>query len=124
MSKEYPLYPELTEQGKEEAQRIMDSFKPRLAKLMDEVMGDLYVDVVAYVDSDSWTNYRNDLMDGFKGYKNGSDNHGHDFKELRQAIYANHKEEIIKDLNQDLVGEVEKLKEHIEILQQQASDRF
>jgi len=31
MKKEYPLYPELTEQGKEEAQRIMDSFKSRFS---------------------------------------------------------------------------------------------
>ena len=45
MSEEYPLYPELTEQGKEEAQKIMDSFKPKLAALMNEVMGELYCDV-------------------------------------------------------------------------------
>ena len=45
MSEEYPLYPSLTEQGKEEAQKIMDSFKPKLKKLMDEVLSDLYVDV-------------------------------------------------------------------------------
>jgi len=120
---DYPLYPKLTEQGEEEAQKIMDSFKPKLAKLMDEVMGELYCDVAYYIESDSWTNYRNDLMDGFRGYTNGSDNHGHDFKELRQAIYKNHKEEVVKDLNQDLVGEVRSLKDHIEILQQQLSER-
>ena len=68
MSGEYPLYPELTEQGKEEAQKIMDSFKPKLAKLMNEVLSDLYTDVSYYVESDNWTNYRNALMDGFKGY--------------------------------------------------------
>ena len=50
--------------------------------------------------------------------------HEYDFKALRQSIYANNKEEIIKDLNQDLVGEIEELKKHIEILQQQASDRY
>jgi len=118
MSEEYPLYPELTEQGKEEAQKIMDSFKPRLAKLLDEVLGDLYTDVSYYVDSDHWTNYRNALMDGFKGYKHGKANHEHDYKELRQSIYNNHKEEIVADLNQDLVKENEGLKKQIEQLQQ------
>jgi hypothetical protein len=118
MSEEYPLYPELTEQGKEEAQKIMDSFKLRLKKLMDEVLGDLYSDVSYYVDSDHWTNYRNALMDGFKGYGGGKPNHEHDYKELRQAIYRNHKNEIVADLNQDLVKENENLKLQIEQLQQ------
>ncbi len=123
MSENYPLYPQLTEQGKEEAQKIMDSFKPKLAKLLDEVMSDLYTDVSYYVDSDHWTNYRNALMDGFKGYGSGKPNHEHDYKELRQAIYRNHKEEVVKDLNQDLVDENEKLKEQIEHLNKTIFDQ-
>jgi hypothetical protein len=124
MSDEYPLYPELTEQGKEEAQKIMDSFKPRLKELMDEVLSDLYTDVSYYVDSDHWTNYRNALMDGFKGYGGGKANHQYDYKELRQAIYQNHKDEIVKDLNQDLVEENKRLSDQIERLQQQLHDRY
>lgn len=65
MSKEYPLYPTLTEQGVKEAQRIMDSFKPKLKSLMGEILSDLYTDVSYYVESDHWENYRNSLMDGF-----------------------------------------------------------
>ena len=124
MSEDYPLYPELTEQGKMEAQKIMDSFKPKLAKLLDEVMGDLYTDVSYYVDSDHWTNYRNALMDGFKGYKHGKCNHQHDYKELRQAIYENHKEEILNDLNQDLVKENERLRARSEQLQNQLNESY
>lgn len=122
MSEEYPLYPSLTEQGKEEAQKIMDSFKPKLKKLMDEVLSDLYVDVSYYVESDHWTNYRNALMDGIKGYGGGKPNHQYNYKEIRQAIYRNHKEEIISDLNQDLVEENERLKAQIEQLQQTFSN--
>lgn len=121
MSEEYPLYPELTEQGKEEAQKIMDSFKPKLKRLMDEVLGDLYTDVSYYVESDHWCNYRNALMDGFKDYSGGKANHEYDYEELRQAIYRNHKDEIVRDLNQDLVEENERLKAQIEQLQQSLS---
>jgi len=124
MSEEYPLYPELTEQGKQEAQKIMDSFKPKLKSLMDEVLSDLYTDVSYYIDSDHWTNYRNALMNGFKGYKHGKTNHEYCYKDLRQAIYENNKEEIVKDLNQDLVEEVEKLKEQIEQLHEQSRERY
>jgi hypothetical protein len=115
MSKEYPLYPKLTEQGEKEAQLIMDSFKPKISAVIDELMGQLYCDVAYYIESDSWTNYRNDLMDGFRGYKNNG-KHQYDFKELRQSIYKNHKEEIIKDLNADLLEENEKLKKQLEEL--------
>ncbi len=119
MSEEYPLYPELSEQGKEEAQRIMDSFKPQLRKLLDDVLGDLYTDVSYYIESDHWTNYRNALMDGFKGYTHGKTNHAYDYKELRQSIYENHKDEIVKDLNQDLVEENERLRAYIDRLHEQ-----
>ena len=113
MSEKYPLYPELTEQGKEEAQKIMDSFKPKIKDLISELMGELYTDVSYYVDSDHWTNYRNALMDGFQNYKYGKADHKYDFKALRKAIYENNKDEIIKDLNQDLVEENTKLKDLI-----------
>lgn len=118
MCDKYPLYPELTEQGKQEAQRIMDSFKPKLKKLMDEVLGELYTDVSFDVESDHWTNYRNALMEGLKGYSEGRAKCPHVFKELRQAIYRNHKDEIVADLNQDLVEENEQLKRHVEQLLQ------
>ena len=124
MSTEYQLYPELTEQGKIEAQRIMDSFKPKLVKLMEEVLGDLYADVSYYVESDHWTNYRNALMDGFKGYGGGKPSHEYDYKKLRQAIYRNHKDEIVKDLNQDLIKENEQLKKQVEQLRQLLHDRY
>jgi len=116
MSEEYPLYPSLTEQGKEEAQKIMDRFKPQLKNIMEEVMGQLYTDVSYYIESDHWTNYRNALMNGFKDYGGGKPNHEHDYKELRQAIYRNNKEEIVKDLNQDLVEEIYELKKQIEYM--------
>ena len=121
MDNEYPLYPELTEQGEKEAQQIMDAFKPKILALCEEVLGDLYTDVSMHVSSDHWCNYRNQMMDGFRGYKTG--HHEHDFKELRQSIYRNHKDDIVKDLNQDLVEEVEQLKEEIKRLQEMYRNR-
>lgn len=118
MSK-HPLYPELTEQGKEEAQKIMDSFKPRILSLVEELMDELYCDVSYYIESDHWTNYRNALMDGIRGYGFGKPNHQWDYKEIRQAIYRNHKEEVVKDLNQDLVEENEKLKNELQELREE-----
>lgn len=114
MSEEYPLYPKLTEAGEEEAQQIMDNFKPRILSLVDELLGDLYADVSMHIESDHWANYRIQLMDGLKGYRKGRKVHEYDFAELRKTIYENNKDEIINDLNADLVKENERLKRELE----------
>lgn len=117
MSEKPTVYPELTEQGKEEAQKIMDSFKPKIKALFEEIMGNLYTDVSYHVDSDHWTNYRNALMDGLRGYKEVESQSEYNYKQIREAIYRNHKDEIIKDLNSDLVNEIEDLKNQIKNLE-------
>lgn len=114
MSDKYPLYPELSEEGNKEAQALIDKFKESLIKVADEAIGDFYCDVAVHIESDSWTNYRNEMMDGFRNYDNRKIQGKHDFKIIRQEILKNHREDIIKDLNQDLLKEIETLKKHIE----------
>lgn len=118
MNSEYPLYPELSEVGKQQAQKLVDSFKAQLKKTADGVLGELYCDVVAHIESDSWTNYRNDMMAGFKNYNNRFVQGEHDFKTIRQQIFKEFREDIIKDLNQDMVKEIEELKATINSLQE------
>jgi hypothetical protein len=117
MSKEYPLFPQLNEEAQKEAQDLIDKFKGLMKKAADDVLSELYCDVACYIESDTWTNFRNELMDGFKNYDNKKIQGEYDFKELRQAIYKNHKEEIVNDLNQDMVNEIESLNERIRTLQ-------
>ena len=124
MSEEYPLYPELTAQGKEEAQKIMDSFKPKIKSMIESIMDELYTDVSYYVESDHWTNYRNAIMNGFRNYGDRKPNYEHDYKELRKAIYRNHREEIVNDLNQDLVKENEDLRAQINTLLESQRNRM
>ena len=42
MPNEYPLFPELPEPGRDEAQKLIDQFKAGLIKVADEVIGNLY----------------------------------------------------------------------------------
>lgn len=116
MNKEDKLYPELTEQGKKQAQIIMDSFKPQLSAMIEEIMGRLYTDVSMYIESDHWTNYRTHIIDGIAGYRSERGLGNHEFKQVRRAIYESHRDDIIKDLNQDLVNENEMLKQEIDRL--------
>ena len=122
----YPLHPELTEQGEKEAQEIMDSFKPRLKKMMDEALGDLYCDVTHYIESDSWSNFRTSIFQGIRNYKmTGEDKlYPNELKSIRDAVYRDHKEEIIKDLNQDLIDENARLEETIKTLHAHAQRHY
>ena len=111
----YPLYPELTEQGKIEAQAIMDSFKPRLKNMMDEALGELYCDAVQHIESDSWSNFRTSIIDAMRQYKMTGESSLMDYelKVIRDAVYKDHKDELIKDLNQDLLEENARLTDKI-----------
>ena len=117
MSEEYPLYPALSEKAEEQAQHLMDGFKVKMKAIAEEVLGDLYCDVAAYIESDQWTNFRNELLDGLCNYSNGRIYAKYDFKKIRQAILKEYRAEIVEDLNQDLLDEVEELKEHVQSLQ-------
>ena len=107
------LYPTLPEGGAEVAQRLMDNFKEEMRKCIDNTLGDLYVDVSVYVESDHWTNYRNVLMDGLKGYEN-SVTMPYDFKAIRRQMLKENLEDILADINQDLLEENTNLKEQLQ----------
>lgn len=114
---EYPLYPDLTKEGGLEAQALMDVFKEKakeaLTKVVDEIFGQLYCDVAMYIQSDSWSNFRNDLLEGFKNYNNRRIQAEYDFAQIRQCIYKDFREDIIKDLDQDNLKRIEQLEKEL-----------
>ena len=118
---EFPLFPELTEHGQIESQKLINRFKEELVKASEGIIGNatgvFYSDIVQYIESDSWTNFRNQMMEGFKNYDNRKIQGEFDFKEIRKQIFEQFKEEIIKDLDQDNLKEIKLLKEHINLLQ-------
>jgi len=112
---EYPFYPTLPDAAKEEAQELINQFKEELIKIAEETIGDLYTYVMVHIESDSWTNFRNELMQGFKGYNVRAESY-YDFKEIRKQIYEEYRDEIIKDLDQDNLNRIESLEKEMERL--------
>jgi len=112
--KDEDIYPTLAEQGKEEAQELMNEFKEKMLKLSEGILNDLYIDVTSYVESDHWQNYRNKIMRGLCDYTEQRKHSFYNFKELRKAILAEHRELLVEDLNSDLLEEVADLKRKIE----------
>lgn len=108
------FYPELTEEGKLIAQEIMTSFenklKARAVELMQEMATDFYCNALQHIESDSWVNFRTQIVNAICDYSNREKTGSYDFDRIRKSIYSIHKEEIVKDLNQDLLKEIETLK--------------
>jgi len=128
MSDNFPLYPDLSEEGQREAQEILNKFITKIKKIMHDVVeesvDEFYSDIIPHIESDSWINFRNDLMDGFKNYNNRKFQGEYDFKQIRQEFYKEFKDDIIKDLNQDNLEEIEKLKEQIEFMRNIERHRY
>lgn len=117
MEKEHPLYPELTDEGKQQAQDLINKFekdlKAKAIEIIKETTTDFYCDVLNEIESDHWTNYRTKILSGLCSYSNREVQAKYDFDRIRKSIYRNHKDEIVKDLNQDLLEEIERLKEKL-----------
>lgn len=116
MDKEFPLFPELSKEGRKEAQVLIDKFKEELIKVASRAIRDLYTDIVGYIETDSWTNFRNEMMHGFKDYHNTKIHAKYDFRDIRDQMFKENREEIINDLNQDLIKKIADLEGTIEIL--------
>ena len=101
-----------------EASILLDRFKKKLVGICEDVIGDLYVNIIPYIESDSWCNFRSQVVSELQGYGKGKLVSEYDFELIRKAILNQHREEIIKDLNQDMVEEIKILKKEIERLEE------
>lgn len=106
-------YPVLGEQGEKEAEQIIEHFKTKIKAVLDECVGELYVNCLPYIETDSWNNFRNEVAAGMKGYKSRGI---YDWKDIRAKILAEHREDLINDLNQDHLKRIEELQSTIDFL--------
>ena len=118
MSEQYPLYPTLPEPGAQEAQELIERFKQQLKTAAEFAFTDFHTNILPYIESDSWLNFRNQMLEGFLNYNNRKIQGEYDFKQLRQQIYREFRDDIIKDLDQDNLEEIERLKREIEHLRE------
>jgi hypothetical protein len=110
------MFPTLSEEGIKEATILIEAFKVAMKAVATEALDELYMDIVPHIESDAWSNYRNEIMDGFRDYGNALTCNEHNFKKIRAKIFEEHKDAIIRDLNKDLVDKVKELNAQVERL--------
>lgn len=99
------------EKLQEEAQAFIDKFRKRMKDIADETLGELYVNVMPYIDTDTWINYREALRSELEHeYKYSR------FKEewavnFRRAVFVENREEISKLIEQDVLKRIKHLED-------------
>jgi len=109
MEREYPLFPTLPEEAQKEAVELIEDFKKKLEGVAKEVISNLYTDIVPYIESDSWSNFRNELMSGFRNWNNKKIQGQYDFNEIRKTMFDQFRDEIMKEMPEELVAENKRL---------------
>jgi hypothetical protein len=110
----------LSERGAEEAQAVIDDLKSQakeaLGKIVEDVIGEAYTNVSTWIDSDSWHNHRQNVVESVCGHGSRSGLTETENRKIREAILEHHRDELIHDLNQDALAEIKSLKQDLRLL--------
>ena len=108
----------LSEEGEKEAEQFMQSFKKKMHDIADEVLGEIYVNLLPHIQSDAWMNYRNDMRSELEReyFKNNDWLKSEEIwaQNLRRAFYKQFKDELVDARVRDLEKTIEKLKEDVQ----------
>lgn len=94
-----------------EGQEFMEKFRARMKDIAQETLGELYVNLMPYLETDTWTNYRETLRVELEHeYK-----FSHFKKEwavnFRRAVFVENREEISKLIEQDILKRIKHLED-------------
>jgi hypothetical protein len=111
------FYPKLPEDAEIAAQKLIDNSRDYLKKVIEnattEIFDKIYVDFVPWIASDSWGNFRMQIVDAICNYNQLREFSRWDAKKVRNRIFSEYKEEIVEDLNQDNLEKIKELEEEI-----------
>lgn len=111
---------ELQEKAQHEFKDFMESCRAKIAATIrdeaDKILSNCYTDYGMFLETDAWTNYREHLKKELAGgfYKTATDSEdGNWGRRVREMIMVEHREELIKALNADLVEQNERLRQEL-----------
>ena len=109
-------YPELSEQGNQDALHLIERFKAKLQKCAEETISELYCDLVPHIETDAWMNYREEIRLAMsKQYGECLTNEELWARDFREAIFKEHRAELEKGLIADLTARIKSLEEILEL---------
>jgi hypothetical protein len=107
-------FPELSEQGNQDALHLVERFKSKLQTVAEEMIGELYCNLIPHIETDAWTNYREEcrlaLQKEYCQSETASSEQAWAFY-VRKAIFVQFREELEKGIIADQVKEIARLRE-------------
>jgi hypothetical protein len=94
-----------------EAQGFINKFRKQMKDIADETLGDLYCNIMPYMETDTWTNYRESLrLELEREYKFSN------FKQdwavnFRRAVFVENREELSKLIEADILKRIKHLED-------------
>lgn len=94
-----------------EAEAFINKFRSRMKAITEETFGELYVNVMPYLETDTWTNYREALRCELE-HEYKFSNFKQDWAvNFRRAVFAENREEISKHIEQDILKRIKHLED-------------
>lgn len=93
------------------AQSFMDSWRSRMRDISEEVLGEIYVKVLPYIETDSWTNYREALRIELEHEYKFSSFRKDWATAFRRAVFVENREEISTLISKDILARIKSLED-------------
>jgi|GEM_PF-2738636 len=118
------FYPELSKEGKERTQIIINKFGDQLRELMNNTVSDFTRNLgCEIVNDDAWIDIRQKTLEALCGYeeserrnKSGGTYLGQWWTQIRAKIFSENRDKIINDIILDKEKEIEILKERLQYI--------
>lgn len=94
-----------------EAQAAIEGFRSKMRAIADEALGQIYVDVIPYLETDSWTNYREALRLELEHEYKFSNFRKEWATNFRRAVFVENREEISKLIEADILKRIKHLED-------------
>jgi hypothetical protein len=101
-----------------EGQAFIDKFRSRMKDIAEETLGELYCNIMPYMETDTWTNYREALrieLEHEYKYSNFKQAWATNF---RRAVFVENREEISKFIEQDILKRIKELEDRHFVFEQ------
>ena len=94
-----------------EAQEFIDKFRLKMKDISEEILGEIYVNIGPYIETDQWVNYREALrieLEHEYKYSNFKSDWATNF---RRAVFVENREEISKLISEDILKRIKHLED-------------
>lgn len=109
-------FPELSEQGNQDALHLIERFKSKVRICAEETISELYCNLLPHIETDSWTNYREQCrLELYKFYVKSETASVEEAwaSSVREAIFKEYRAELEKGIIADLNKRISNLEEII-----------